>query len=261
MPLTRHRGSGTLAVENRTSDAATSLADYGITDAASDTELSTHEADTTSVHGITDTAQVALKNAANIFTTTQSIGVAAAGSNAVVISAAGNTSVRVNGAGTVTWLNTATGTTDAALTHTSGSSVIVLTGSMRISAALEIDGDFNHDGANFGARTATPVAISAAYTQTFATADRTHAARTAAALTDNVAGTVGATVAAIPNPADTPADADTLRDDLVTNVLPAIRNAISSLIDQINKGRVDALDTSSLVNSLVDDIQLQGLLG
>ena len=35
---------------------ATTLAGYGITDAASDSELTTHEADTTSVHGITDTS-------------------------------------------------------------------------------------------------------------------------------------------------------------------------------------------------------------
>lgn len=36
--------------------------------------LTTHESDTTSVHGITDTAQVALKNAANTFTANQRVG-------------------------------------------------------------------------------------------------------------------------------------------------------------------------------------------
>lgn len=93
-----------------------------------------------------------------------------------------------------------------------------------------------------------------AYTQTYSTADRTHAARTAAALTDNVAGTSGTTIAAIPDPADAPASADALRDDLVTNTLPAIRNALTSLIVQANRGRDDALDTSQLVNSILDDL-------
>jgi len=38
----------------------------------------------------------------------------------------------------------------------------------------------------------------------------------------------------IPDPADTPADADTLRDDLVTNVLPAVRESVEELRDHVN---------------------------
>lgn len=101
---------------------------------------------------------------------------------------------------------------------------------------------------------------SGAYTQTFSTADKTHAARTAAALTDSTGGTPGTTIAAIANPADTPADADALRDDLVANALPAIRNAIASLADQINKLRTDCVDSASLLNSVVDDLQTLGLV-
>lgn len=98
-------------------------------------------------------------------------------------------------------------------------------------------------------------------TQTFATADATHAARTQSALTDNVAGTPGTTLAAIPDPADTPASADALRDDLVANVLPKIRDAISSLSAQLNAARVDSVDTASFVNSITDILQAAKLAG
>jgi hypothetical protein len=42
----------------------TTLAGYGITDAASDSELAAHEADALGVHGITDTAQLVTRNTA-----------------------------------------------------------------------------------------------------------------------------------------------------------------------------------------------------
>lgn len=45
-----------LAIGTDVQAPATTLAGYGITDAASDTELSNHEADTTSVHGVADTS-------------------------------------------------------------------------------------------------------------------------------------------------------------------------------------------------------------
>ena len=47
------------------------------------------------------------------------------------------------------------------------------------SGEVEIDGDLNHDGSNIGFYGVAPVARPAAYTQTYATALRTHAARTA----------------------------------------------------------------------------------
>jgi len=108
---------------------------------------------------------------------------------------------------------------------------------------------------------ATPIVQPSAYTQTYSTADKTHAARTAAALTDSISGSVGTTLAAIPDPSDSPATADALRDDLVANVLPKIRDALSSIADQVNKLRDDGLDTSQVVNALIDDIQALGLAG
>jgi hypothetical protein len=47
---------------NNFTNTPTTLAGYGITDAASDTELSNHASDTTAIHGITDTSDLALKS-------------------------------------------------------------------------------------------------------------------------------------------------------------------------------------------------------
>jgi len=55
--------------------------------------------------------------------------------------------------------------------------------------------------------------------------------------TDSISGSVGDTLAAIPDPADTPTDADALRDDLVANVLPKIRDALSSIAAKENTTR------------------------
>lgn len=125
-------------------------------------------------------------------------------------------------------------------------------------AALTIGGALDHDGSTAGVFGVTPASRTAAFTQTYATADRTHAARTAAALTDSVAGSVGTTLSAIPDPALAPLSATVLRDDLVNNVLPKIRNALSSIADQVNKERTDALDTAQLANSILDDLQIYG---
>lgn len=104
---------------------------------------------------------------------------------------------------------------------------------------------------------ANAVARASAYTQNFATADKTHAARTAAALTDSVGGSVTTTVAAISNASG--GNVSALVTQLNGTVLPEIRNALSSLLDQINKGRVDALDSSEALNAVIDDVQLFGL--
>jgi hypothetical protein len=179
---------------------------------------------------------------------------AGAGSNALTLAYAGVNGWKTLCGGTQIWYAADGVAEDARLSHTVGSTTLTLTGSLTVSATLRFNGTL------FGAYGVSPVARPSAITQTFATADKTHAARTAAALTDSVAGTVGTTLAAIPNPADTPADADALRDDLVANVLPKIRDAISSLADQVNKARADALDSSQLLNSVVDDLQSEGWL-
>ena len=104
------------------------------------------------------------------------------------------------------------------------------------------------------------VARPSAYTQTYSTADKTHAGRTASTLTDNSAGTANTTVEAIPDPADTPASADALRDDIVANLLPALRNNFADLAAQINALKADSDDTAQVVNSILDDLQLEGWL-
>jgi hypothetical protein len=114
------------------------------------------------------------------------------------------------------------------------------------------------NGTKFGTATtqkigfynATPIVRPSAYTQTFATADKTMAARTAAALTNNTGGTVSTTLAAI-----TAGAAYTQADML------AVKNALASLADQVNKQRTDDLDTANVVNSIVDDLQALGLVG
>jgi hypothetical protein len=105
----------------------------------------------------------------------------------------------------------------------------------------------------------TPVARPSAYTQTYTTADKTHATPTAASLTDNSAGVADQTVQAMPDPADTPASADALRDDLVLNFTPAVRNNVAELADEINKLVTDLADVKQLVNAVIDDLQALGL--
>lgn len=132
-------------------------------------------------------------------------------------------------------------------------------GEVRSNSHARIGGNIIHTGSQLGLYGVTPVSRPAIYTQTYATATRTHAARTAGAFTDNVGGTPGTTLAAIPDPADAPATADALRDDIVTNVLPAIRNLVSSLADQHNKVNTDSVNTAQVLNQSIDDDQLQGL--
>ena len=55
------------------------------------------------------------------------------------------------------------------------------------------------------------------------------------------------TLEAIPDPADTPASVDALRDDIVANTLPALRNDLADLADQVN-GLRSALRTYLLMS-------------
>lgn len=73
-------------------------------------------------------------------------------------------------------------------------------------------------------------------------------AATIPAITDNSAGTASGTttLVAMPNPADTPATADALRDDIVTNLLPALRNNIATLAKQLNDLRTNLRNAGSL---------------
>ena len=90
---------------------------------------------------------------------------------------------------------------------------------------------------------ATPTDQCAAYTQTFSTADRTHAARTATALTvTDGAGTNDGTIGAIT------ADASVIE-------------AVQELAAMLNKVIVDLAATAGVVNAVVDDLQEKGLVG
>lgn len=89
----------------------------------------------------------------------------------------------------------------------------------------------------------TPTDQCAAYTQTYSTADRTHAAPTAATLTAaDGAGTNDNTIGAIT------ADASVIA-------------AVQEIVDEINKLIADVADTKQIVNSVIDDLQEKGLVG
>lgn len=113
---------------------------------------------------------------------------------------------------------------------------------------LDVTGTMRVSG-NVGFFSVTPAARPAAYTQTYSTADRTIAARTAAAITNNTGGTVSTTFAAIT------AGAAYAQADMT-----AVKNALASIADQFNKLRNDHLDTTQGLNSVIDDGQTLGLL-
>ena len=81
----------------------------------------------------------------------------------------------------------------------------------------------------------TPVVQPTAYTQTFATADKTHAARTSSAVATDAA------TQATPYGYATQAQAD-------------------AIITAINAVRADLADTAQLLNSVIDDLQALGLI-
>lgn len=152
---------------------------------------------------------------------------------------------------------TLSGGGDLAFTGTTGQNEITVTDNLADALSVKISGgaDFivldstNSDekitigasGQKLGFLGATPVAQASAYTQTYATADRTHANATAAALTvADGAGTNDGTIGAITDNATTIA-------------------AVQELADQINKLVADQLDLKQLVNSVIDDLQALGL--
>jgi hypothetical protein len=112
-------------------------------------------------------------------------------------------------------------------------------GPVRLTADA-IDGDLAFQG-NVGFFGTAPVAQRSAYTQTFSTADRTHATRTSLGLTvtDGV-GTNDGTIGAIT------ADASVIA-------------AVQELAAEILRVRADLADTAAVVNALVDDEQALGI--
>lgn len=86
----------------------------------------------------------------------------------------------------------------------------------------------------------TPVVRPSAYTQTYATADKTHAARTATTVTTANLVDDGGVYSA------------TWADTVVT--------MSNELKTDLNALEADQLDTAQLLNSLIDDLQAQGLI-
>jgi hypothetical protein len=126
--------------------------------------------------------------------------------------------------------------------HRSASGVITLTGKLYVTGEIEIDGNLNHDGSNIGFFNVPPVARPSAYTQTFSTADKTHATRTAGALTLAVGSSDG-----------------TLQDGTGTYSQTIFNNNFQDVVTAYNALRADLADTAALVNAIIDDLQALGL--
>lgn len=124
----------------------------------------------------------------------------------------------------------------------------VNTGSGGTSAVFSAATDATHLG--FFGITATVRA--SAITQTYATAARTQANPTYAALTDNTGGTPAATFAAITAPA---ANATTS----LTADMTAVKNALAQIAVSLAALNADVINVKQVLNSVVDDLQLYGL--
>lgn len=109
-----------------------------------------------------------------------------------------------------------------------------------------------------GARSNLGLATGHAYTQTYSTADRTHAAPTAVALTDNTGATPDTTIENVPAATDGGGGLADLTS--VNTALTAIENNISDLTAQINKLVDDLADTKQLLNSVIDSLQTAGIV-
>jgi hypothetical protein len=115
-----------------------------------------------------------------------------------------------------------------------------------------------------GAAAGSPV-VAVTITQTFSTAEATHAARTAATLTDNSDGsaTPDLTIDLIADIALS--TGDTYTDAAVNTAVNALvddtANAVEELAAELNDVIDDQLDTASVLNSVVDALQAHGILG
>ncbi len=85
----------------------------------------------------------------------------------------------------------------------------------------------------WGIRGVTPVAVPAAYTQTYATASRTHSAVTASTVVTTAAGLA------------------------IYGFTEAQANAVVSAVNAL---RADVLNVKQVLNSLLDDLQAAGVL-
>lgn len=113
----------------------------------------------------------------------------------------------------------------------------------RLFQAITIDGS-----GNVALRVINGAARQSAYTQTYGTADKTHANPTAATLADNTAGTANTTL-------------EVITGVVYTSDVAAIRNNFADLAAQHNALLVDVLDAKQLINSVINDLRTLGLVG
>lgn len=119
-----------------------------------------------------------------------------------------------------------------------------ITGALTVTGTLTASGDFAHTGTNLGFYGTAVAARPAAYTQTYATATRTHANLTNTLLTDSTTGA---------------------RNNIVVDVGAAFSQAtlndnFSEVTVQLNNLRADVVVAKNLANQIIDDLQTLGLL-
>jgi hypothetical protein len=114
---------------------------------------------------------------------------------------------------------------------------------------------FQMNTTGIGLLGAAPVAQGSAYTQTFSTADKTHASPTAvnpAAVTEYTPHAAGAT--AVTSNAGTDLDTTAAALNTLVDECQVLETELSAVI-------VDLADVKALVNSVIDDLQALGLVG
>ena len=150
------------------------------------------------------------------------------------------------GDATITVLDSAGSTTDTIVFDTAGDTVLM--SSIKYGTVYR----WVVVGSNIGVL-AAGFTTQAAYTQTYSTADRTHANLTSAAFTYPGSGNLF----------------DAVANDLLINVrTDSVANAVAdvvinekSLADNVNQVIVDLTDLKQLVNAVIDDLQAAGISG
>jgi hypothetical protein len=146
------------------------------------------------------------------------------------------------------------GVFDVNMTNAAGSETDIITGDpdgeFQIHIGANLLGDINHDGSNIGFFGTAPAAQTAAYTQTYATASRTHANPTGAQL--SITFTTD-------DPAITPDGSVTIADG-DTPTVNELLEYCEELNDQINNLVADVANAKQVLNSVLDDGQTYGLL-
>jgi len=182
--------------------------------------------------GVENTSPVAFSVSVNGIVTMNVGGIA---SNAIVVAVGGEAQPRwkMDENGKCYWGAGGASAVDVTL-YRSAADILKTDDSLVIGAEANVVGALNHDGSTVGFYGVTPAARPSAYTQTYSTADKTHANVTSAAVVTTAA----------------------------TNVAPyGYAQAQADAIPvAINATQADLLDLKQLLNSVIDDLQALGLL-